>query len=178
MFVCAIEPLLCHLQNDKRLKGVFVPGSGGDVVKSVCYMDDLKVVCSSEGEVRRAELLLSIFGCMSGLNVNWSKSQACVVSGSLVLEKVKVKVSDSIDILGIHFEKNPLSDMNAERAMTKVSKKLDFWKLRRLSIYGKVLVVKAVVLPILLYFSVIFPPSARWIQKMTRSQPFFILLGS
>lgn len=87
--------------------------------------------------MRRAELLLSVFGCMSGPNVNWSKSQACVVSGSLILKNVKVKVSDSIDILGTHLERNPLNNVNAERATVKVSKKLEFWKLRRLSAMGK-----------------------------------------
>lgn len=53
IFMCATEPLLRHTQRDKRLRGVFVPGSNGGYVKSVGYMDDVTFVCSSEGDIRR-----------------------------------------------------------------------------------------------------------------------------
>lgn len=61
IFVCAIELLLCYLQNDKSLKGVFVPGSGGDVVKSVCYMDDVTIVCSSKGGGEESRVIVKCF---------------------------------------------------------------------------------------------------------------------
>lgn len=168
MFVFAIEPLLQHVQNDKCFKGIFVPGSDGSHVKSVGYMDDITFVCSSVKDAKRAELQLSLFGSMSGLNVNWQKSQICTMSGTCNLEEVKVKKTESLVILGTHFERNLLNQKNAEKMLEKVSKKVEFWKLRRLTLTGKVLIVKSVILPLLLYFGSAFPPGVKWTQKITR----------
>ncbi len=41
----------------------------------------------------------------------------------------------------------------------KSQEEVGYWKLRNLTLEGKVLIVKAVILPVLLYTSMIFPPA-------------------
>lgn len=103
-----------------------MPGSGGECVKAVCYMDDVTFVCSSETDARRAELQLSLFASVSGLNVSWQKSQICMLSGSGVLREVKVKVVDTLVILGTQFKRDLLNQANAEKELEKIQKKVDF----------------------------------------------------
>lgn len=49
-----------------------------------------------------------------------------------------------------------------------MEEKLSMWRMRELSCTGKVLIIKSVILPIMLYVSVIFPPPDDWVRKMTR----------
>lgn len=55
---------------------------------------------------------------------------------------VKVKQADSLVILGTHFERDLLKQVNATKVVEKVSRKVDFWKTRRLTLMEKVLVIK------------------------------------
>lgn len=53
-------------------------------------------------------------------------------------------------------------------ALVKVKKKIDFWSLRTLSLEGKVLIVKAVVIPILLFLYYVFPAPDRVMKQIVR----------
>lgn len=105
---------------------------------------------------------------MSGLQVNWNKSHVCVLSGSCSTTQGRLKTTETIEVLGVQFQRNIMSQDNTQKVISKISQKLEFWKLRRLTLSGKVLVVKAVILPLLLYTNLIFPPNVRSIQKITR----------
>lgn len=126
-------------------------------VKSVGYMDDITFLCSFERDAKRAELQLSLFESMSGLSINWQKSQACVLSRTCEMTGIKVKQADTLVIMGTYFQRDLLKQVNAAKTAEKISNKLDFWKVRRLTLTGKVLIVKSVILPLLHYFGSVFP---------------------
>lgn len=61
--------------------------------------------------------------------------------------------------------------------MAKVRRKLGMWKKRRLSITGRVLVVKADILPALLHLAYVFPLPQMFRKELTREVFKFIWGG-
>lgn len=51
---------------------------------------------------------------------------------------------------------------------------MDFWKLRSLTLTGKMLVIKAVLLPLLLHYAVVFPFNVWWCKKIERLMAIFL----
>lgn len=94
-------------------------------MKSVPYMDNVTFYCSSVRDAKRAELQLNICGSMSGLNVNLQKSQICIVSGTCETAGINIKQTDSLVILGTHFERDLSNQVNEAKIVEKVSNMAD-----------------------------------------------------
>ncbi len=62
-----------------------------------------------------------------------------------------------LKILGINFQNEGSATLNWVGRISSVQKRLARWKGRRLSLMGKVLVVKMDVLPVLQYLAYIYP---------------------
>ncbi|CAJ0948231.1 unnamed protein product [Ranitomeya imitator] len=76
--------------------------------------------------------------------------------------------SEKIKILGVVFDQQNNGTKSWDVVREKVQKKIDFWKLRKLTIEGKVLIIKALLLPIMLYLSYVYPPSDLVAKKLQR----------
>lgn len=168
MFICVMEPLLSAIRKDKVYKGVFVPGSGGKSVKVLAYMDDVVLVCGGVNDVRRGGLQLRLFCSVSGMRVNWSKCQLCGMGRGVQVDGGQVKSVEKMEVLGVSFDRELKGRESFVKASAKLEKKIAFWKLRDLSLTGKVVVIKSVILPILLYAAVVFPAPEVWVKRMTR----------
>lgn len=178
LFICFIDPLLRMIQRDKVVRGFLVPGSGGGTVKCLGYMDDVVVVCQSVVGVKRVKLLLSIFCICAGMSVNWSKCSMGVYGRHVESVDDQIgRAEDGVRILGIVFDQRMKGEVCWNEVGEKVAKKLRFWCLRKLSVYGKVLVIKAVILPLILYTSNIFPPGEIRVRKINKLL-FTFLWGS
>lgn len=65
----------------------------------------------------------------------------------------------NLKILGVNFDKDGGGNGNWEELMKKTRQRLSFWRLRGLTLEGKILIIKAVILPLfLLVCSVFIPP--------------------
>ena len=62
-------------------------------------------------------------------------------------------------ILGVKFDREGEGKTNWPDIIGKVKKKLGYWGLRQLTMEGKVLIIKAVILPLLLLTSSVFLPN-------------------
>ncbi|XP_073436580.1 uncharacterized protein [Dendrobates tinctorius] len=59
---------------------------------------------------------------------------------------------------------------NSWEAITqKVNTKICMWNMRKLTMEGKVLILKMVILPLLLYLSMVFPPPVNVLKKITKT---------
>ncbi len=79
--------------------------------------------------------------------------------------------------LGISFGDKDDVETNWEMRQAKVLKKLNMWKERRLSISGKVLVIKADILPALLHVAYVFPMQALICFKLQKALLNFLWGG-
>lgn len=105
---------------------------------------------------------------MFGMSVNWEKTSVCNLGKNIPLDFRGLKTTDDIQILGVSFNAALDGSKNHQLLASKVEKKLNFWKLRDLSMTGKVLIIKAVILPLLLYTSMIYPPKKTEINRLNR----------
>uniref|UniRef100_A0A803KE26 Reverse transcriptase domain-containing protein n=2 Tax=Xenopus tropicalis TaxID=8364 RepID=A0A803KE26_XENTR len=169
LFICAIEPLLILLRTDKVIRGVPVPRGGGPQVKVLSYMDDLTVFCSSSYSIKRALFHTSFFCGASGFKLNMHK---CNCLGVGVWDESPTPdilfQQDKIKILGIIFNSDITGTVNWDSVLMKLEKKVLIWNLRDLTMEGKILIIKMVLLPIMLHVGMVFPPSNVYIKKLTR----------
>lgn len=164
-FVSVVEPLLQKILLDKVWKGFTIPGSGGQKIKVLAYMDDIVAVGTSQRDLDRVSLLFGLFCGISGMSINWQKSKRCQLGQEIQLKSDKFQEVEEVKVLGITFDKKLSGGTSFKNLFQKMNKKLGFWKLRDLSLRGKVLIIKAVVLPLLLYTCVVLPPGKRWVQR-------------
>lgn len=76
LYVICIEPLAQILRKDKNIKGMEIPGSGGQAAKCVLYMDDINILCTDLPSVRRIFEVSDWFGRASASQLNRGKTQA------------------------------------------------------------------------------------------------------
>ncbi|XP_041428448.1 uncharacterized protein LOC121396900 [Xenopus laevis] len=170
LFVYVIEPWIRMLKKDKVVSGVEIPGSGGRSVDVIAYMDDVTILCKSEAGLRRVKLLIDIFSLVSDFRVNMKKS-VCKRFGEWKekdLSQWEV-CKGAIEVLGIKFSENINGRESWMVVLEKVNKKIGFWSLRVLSLEGKILIIKAVLIPILLYVNNVFPAPDRILRKIIRN---------
>lgn len=168
LFICAIEPLLCAVRRDKVVEGFFVPGSKGKQIKTIAYMDDVTLIIKNSKSLKRALRIVDWFCCGSGFKINLDKSGVFLIGDFYVEPNIQIPVVTEVKILGIWFSGNCSNRKNWVELLERVKKKLDFWRLRRLTMEGKILIVKQVILPIILYVSIIFFPPLMFLKKMIK----------
>ena len=94
---------------------------------------------------------LRIYSNVSGLYPNLEK---CEIAAICVLENINVALCDmksvylmkySIKILGVHisYNKRPQDNMNFQAAIKNITSALKIWKMRNLSLVGKIAVSKS-----------------------------------
>lgn len=180
LYVVCIEPLAQILRRDQRINGVGVPGSRGLTAKCVLYMDDVNLLCTDLLSVNRTLDLTDWFGQASGSKLNRSKTQAQFYGPWKVTEKAGLPLTmtqTDQKILGIKFDREGGGTSNWPDVVGKVRRRLGYWGLRGLTIEGKVLIIKAVILPLLLLVSSVFIPPRKVLLDLERAI-FYFLWGS
>lgn len=180
LYVACVEPLAQILRRDQRINGVGVPGSGGQHTKCVLYMDDVNILCTDLLSVNRTLDLTDWFGRASGSKLNRNKTQAQFYGPWTATEMTGLPMITSRTdqkILGIRFDREGEGTTNWPDVVGKVRRRLGYWGLRGLTMEGKVLIIKAVILPLLLLISSVFTPPRRVLLDLERAI-FYFLWGS
>ncbi|XP_055770772.1 uncharacterized protein LOC129846978 [Salvelinus fontinalis] len=180
LFVACIEPLAQVLRRDQRISGVGIPGSGGMTAKCVFYMDDVNILCTDLLSVDRTLDRTDWYGRASGARLNRDKTEAQFfgpwADPDLTRLPLTVKTTD-IRVLGVKFDREGGGSGNWNGILGTVRQRLGFWGLRQLTFEGKVLIIKAVILPVLLLISSVFIPPRRSLLALERML-FYFLWGS
>ncbi|KAM4045420.1 uncharacterized protein ACNLHF_009252 [Anomaloglossus baeobatrachus] len=137
-------------------------------------MDDVSVYCTSSAAINRAVLDTEIFSAGSGFKLNKEKCD-CFIVGQWEPEPPKIPVqNDGIKILGIHFDEQNDGCKNWDLVLTRLSQKISLWQLRKLTMEGKILIIKMILLPIILYAAMVFPPNSLYFKRLMK--PIFYFL--
>lgn len=159
LYVLYIEPFACAIRTNYNIKGIILPG--GDMLKISQYADDTVLYLQDDLSLKESIKIIDEFSVASGSKINknkteikylgqwkWRTDQLCgltVCTGPMV-------------VLGISFGNEIKDDMfNWKEKLLSINKRLGLWKVRRLSFSGKVLVLKADILPSLLHLAYVFP---------------------
>lgn len=170
LFICCIEPLAIAIRANKQTCGLFVPGSGGEQVKCILYMDDVSIICRDEFSMEKTVGTVEGFCKASGSKVNMGKSECMMYGKWARVPSIGLCLkNDFIQILGVKFYKHGSGGQNWDNVTAKVAQKLGLWSLRELTFEGKCLILKSVILPVLVYLSAVFPPTRNVLCALTRS---------
>ena len=157
LFILAIETLYKYVQNDNEIIGCKV---GSTEIKNTAFADDATFMLN--GNKKSFEQLIQCinrFSLVSGLKLNNKKSIILRI-GSLknsnevfCADKKFIWTNEKASTLGIVFSNDKIMNhkLNLKPKINEFCNCLDRWKKYKLSIFGKVTVIKTFALPKLIY---------------------------
>ena len=131
-------------------------------IKLSQFADDTNLLCSDVTSVKNALTILESFGEVSGLKLNIEKAKAMWL-GKLVNNKEKPLdlewIKNPTRTLGIYvsYDSQGNNKLNFESKIQKLQTKLDIWRSRDLTLFGKVLISKALGISSLVYSNIDIP---------------------
>uniref|UniRef100_A0A3P9LKD8 Reverse transcriptase domain-containing protein n=1 Tax=Oryzias latipes TaxID=8090 RepID=A0A3P9LKD8_ORYLA len=159
LFSIAVEPLAGVITADDSIRGVVTPA--GRVIKILAYADDTSLVLKDETSVDGAMRQLRAYCGASGAKVNINKSEIFFL-GSRVAAVNRWgfrEATDGVKVLGVWLARTPRDTIhnNWTAMVKKLAQVLALWKMRRLTLRGKVTVLNSLIFSKINYVLSILP---------------------
>ncbi|XP_071138839.1 uncharacterized protein [Mytilus edulis] len=171
IFVIAVEILSCRIRQDNNIKGFQIKlDTKTHSLKISQLADDTTLFLKSKNEVRHTLNIIEIFGTLSGLKLNRSKTEG-IWLGKLKHCKDKFENitwnKGPIKSLGVYFgtDRAECDKLNTEKIIQKCDKLISNWKKRNLTMIGKITVVKSLLIPNLTYLASVTNLPHEFIQQ-------------
>uniref|UniRef100_A0A251V012 Putative RNA-directed DNA polymerase, eukaryota n=1 Tax=Helianthus annuus TaxID=4232 RepID=A0A251V012_HELAN len=187
LFLIVMEALSCSIASAGiagKFSGIRLP-NGGPVVSHLFYADDAIIVGNwSEDNVRVITRILRVFYACSGLKINFFKSHLFGVGVedealSLMASRVGCLVGEApFNYLGIPLGANMNRVKNWDPIVKIFKGRLSSWKASSLSIGGRVILIKAVLESLPIYFFSLFKAPVKVIEKLEALMRNFLWGGS
>ena len=149
LFILCAEILGTSIRQDKQIRGINISENECKVSQ---YADDTTLILDgTKSSIERSFFLLDSFGKLSGLNVNYEKTEALWI-GSFSNRTDQINIKQNIKwtfrrvkALGVWFStcREEASTLNYQEKTGKILKILNCWQLRRLTLLGKITVIKS-----------------------------------
>lgn len=182
-FLLVIEVLLEHIKANENIKGLKI---NSYEYKVSAYADD--TLCMLDGSVNSCRALFNDLGTyakFSGLAPNVSKTQAFWAgqgdSKEKICEELPMNWTKKLTVLGIVFanDENETIEENFESRFFKAKRIIHSWKQRNLSIQGKIVVIKTLLLPLFTHIFTALPnPPETFVRMLQRELFGFIWKGN
>ena len=134
-----------NLRSSKDIKGITVKlDEKNHSIKISQLADDTTLFCNSKEDVLKAMNEIEIFGSFSGLLLNRNKTEGVWIGK---LNNCKYKIA------GINWADKPIKNLNRENKIEKMNKLFCAWGKRNLSILGKKIFIKSLILPLFTFLA-------------------------
>ena len=152
IFILCVEVLGMMIRKSSHVKGIKINGTE---FKLSQYADDTQMFLEgSESSLRSALIILQQFYLMSGLNINLDKTKATWIgsmckSSNIICREFNIDWEQKpLKILGVIFspEVFDIWDHNLENVMKKVQSMIKIWSKRKLTLIGRITVIKSLML--------------------------------
>ena len=163
LFIIGVELLSLQIKSNPKIKGALVNDTESLISQ---YADDTFLVLDGcETSLRETLICFENFYKASGLKINTSKTRVVWVgnkrySNQILCPDFKLNWSVSnFKLLGIDFslDLSSMPDLNFRKKIIDVSKILKSWQHRKLTLLGKVTVIKTLALPKLIHLLTSLP---------------------
>ncbi|KAL9962757.1 hypothetical protein ACROYT_G031895 [Oculina patagonica] len=172
LFILCAEILGAAIRRDKLIHGIKISEQECKVSQ---YADDTTLILDgTKPSLERSFLLLDIFARMSGLKVNYDKTEALWI-GSFKDRTDKLAIKQNIKwtfrkvkSLGVWFSTSveEAAILNYQEKKEKISKILNCWQVRRLTLLGKITVIKILAASQLVYIMSPLPSSQLYLKEI------------
>ena len=145
----------------------------GQETKLLQYADDTTATLSDLNSARAFFDLLDTFKLLSGLTINYSKTEGMWIGScrNNVSKPFGIKWPNKpIKALGVYYSYDLalLREKNFIENLDKIKKLLYLWSNRGLSLYGKVTVIKSLVIPKFVYTCSLMPVADEFVKELNR----------
>ncbi len=153
LFILVVEIMGLKLRQDTELKGLHVTTIDGiREVKTQQYADDTCLILKNVAQIPRAIAIISEFGDNSGLELNLMKTEVMFLNSKAnhinnEIHDIKWTIGP-VKCLGIYIGHNrkACEKLNWEDKMIKMQNTLRKWGKRDLTLFGKTLIIKTLVM--------------------------------
>ena len=180
LFVVAIESLAIAIRKNPAIKGITI---GNEETKLLQYADDMTAVLSDINSAQALFDLLEVFKKPSGLRINTTKTEGMWIGSSRENKAKPFGIkwpNEPIKVLGVHYtyDLKLLHEKNFIERLDSVKKLINIWSSRGLSIYGKVMIIKSLIIPKLVYISSLLPTPKEIIKELNQLLFKFLWKGT
>ena len=168
LFILSTEIMNEKIRKSPDIKGIEVHNG---VSKLFAYADDTTLTPLDESSVTAALHIIDQFGKYSGLTLNRDKCMGIWLGrkkdSCARYENIRF-TNEPVKCMGIYFghQKELLYNLNWERKLLQIDKLLNSWKHRKLTLFGKVLIIKSLAMSQLTYNFSILPIEKMAIKKV------------
>ena len=172
LFILCAEILGAAVRRDTLIRGITISDNECKISQ---YADDTTLILDgTRSSIERSFELLNVFAKLSGLKVNYEKTEALWI-GSFKNRTDKLVINQNIKwsfrkvkSLGVWFSINREEAvlLNYQEKKEKISKILSCWQLRRLTLLGKVTVIKSLAASQLVYIMSSLPSSQSYLKEI------------
>ena len=176
LFVLGAELLSLAIRANNRINGVTIDDITHKIIQ---YADDTAMILKCEEDTLQETFnVLSKFSAISGLKINIEKTKIMRI-GALKNTNMKLcpeyKVewtSHSLSMLGVVIPNNRtlLCELNYEPKLRKIENTVAVWRQRKLTVYGKVTIIKTFLISQIIYLMSVLPaPPGEFIVRLERT---------
>ena len=153
LFILSAEILSNKLRQTTEINGINL---FGNEVKISQFADDTNLFCTDIISVENSLNIVNNFGVISGLKLNVKKTKAIWLGKWSKNKTTPLQlqwVNKPVKILGLYFsyDDNKNKHFNFDLKVKKLQTKLDLWKARNLTLFGKALIIKSLGLSQIVY---------------------------
>ena len=165
IFILAVEPLAHNIRKNTNIKGLSVNNCR---TKLSQYADDTELfIAAEENSLKEIFSTFKKFELLSGLKINIDKTEilpiGCTVNEDIsFLNNYECRITDHITVLGIEIwaNLNMTLSKNYTKRINTIKKTLLVWNQRQITMYGRILLVKSLVLSQFNYLLACLPAPA------------------
>ena len=170
LFITALEIFSCNLRNRDKIKGITLPKSN-EQLKLSQYADDMTIFVQDIQSFYLTLQMVENFAQVTGLKINMDKSKGMSIGKWKYKNKSLggLNFCQSVKILGVWFQNNlsaSLVKKNWEHLENKIEALIEKWSKRSLTIIGKILVVKSLILSQMIHMLMAFKAPEEFFSKI------------
>ena len=182
LFILVLEIVFAVIKQNPKINGLeFFQNK----ILYTAYADDTTFFLKNKKSVEEVLFNFNEFSIFSGLKPNLSK---CEIAGIGALKGVKVALcgmqcinlkEETLKILGIHFSynENREHEENFKKHIVKMEKVLKMWKMRNLTIEGKITIFKSLAISKIVHLAFVKHIPKYFIELMDKMQKRFVWNG-
>ena len=176
LFILAAEVLATKVRQEQSVKGLNIFGNEFKISQ---FADDTSALCDSLSSVKNLIGIVDEFGKFSGLKLNTSKTKAIWLGPWRDREDEPFNLKwtkKPVRTLGIFvsYDENGNKERNFTINARNLNTSLDIWRSRYLTLFRRVLIIKSLGIPHLVYSSSMLETPPETISSVTTSLFDFI----
>ena len=180
LFVICVEMLAIAIRNNKNIKGVNI---NGEIFKILQYADDTTLTLSpGVDNIDNALSLFRSFELISGLKINIDKTELLEVGKqeqgvAAYFDHIGIKKVSEAKILGVKISNDMYSatEDSYYSQVDKMKRILQIWRMRNMTSYGKIVLIKSQAISQLIYLMSVLPNAKSKIITTIESELFHFI---